>query len=79
MKILIVVYITFEELNEDNEVVNEVIHEIRSRRYDIYNSSDLQDTLNSMVGDIELQIETRQLQSKCRVKVIGEIVTHQDR
>ena len=51
------VYIIFEELDDDGEVVGEAIHDVRSRRYDIYNSSDLQDTLNNMAADIELQIE----------------------
>ena len=80
MKILIVVYVIFEELDEDNDVVGEAVHELRSRRYEINNTEDLQDTLNKMAADIELQIETRQFKkSNFRVKGIESIVVHYDR
>ena len=80
MKILIVVYVVFEELDEDGAVVGESVKDMRSRRYEVHNSHDLQDTLNSMAADIELQIEQKQLhKSKFRVKGIDKLVIHYDR
>ena len=69
MKILVVVSLRFDELDEDGEVVDEIVKEIGSRRYDIHNSNDLQDTLNNMSADIELQIENSELpKSSLRLK-----------
>ena len=80
MKILIVVYVIFEELDDYGEVVGETVKGMRSRRYEVHNSHDLQDTLNNMAGDIELQIEQKQLhKSKFRVTGIEQLVIHYDR
>ena len=51
MKILIVVDLILDE-DEDEEVIRQV----QSRRYDIYNSDDLKNSLNNMAKDIKLQI-----------------------
>ena len=61
MKILIAVYVIFDELEDDGEVVGETVKGMRSRRYEVHNSDDLQDTLNHTVADIEVQIEQEQL------------------
>ena len=80
MKILIVVYVIFEELDDDGEVVGETVKDMRSRRCGVHNSNDLQDILNNMVADIELQIEQKQLhKSKFRIKGIDKLVIHYDR
>ena len=78
--ILIVVYVSFDVLDEDGEVVDESLKDMRSRRYEIHNSNDLKDTLNNMAADIELQIEQKQLhKSKFRIKGIDTILIHYDR
>ena len=64
MQILIVVYAMFEVLDEEGEVVEETVKDMRSRRYEIHNSNDLKDTLNNMAADIELQIEKTTSQIK---------------
>ena len=80
MKILIVVSLRFDVLGEDGEVVDEIVKYIISRRYDIYNSNDLQDTLNNMSADIELQIENSDLpKSGLRLTGIDNIHIHYDR
>jgi hypothetical protein len=80
MKILIVVSLRFDELDGGGEVVGEIVKEIRSRRYSIHNSNDLQDTLNNMAADIELQIENSELpKSGLRLKGIEKIHIHYDR
>ena len=80
MKILIVVSLRFDVLGEDGEVVDEIVKYIISRRYDIYNSNDLQDTLNNMSADIELQIENPDLpKSGLRLKGIDKTHIHYDR
>ena len=80
MKLLIVVSIIFEELDDEGEVISEIVKELRSRRYEIHNSNDLQDTLNNTSADIELQIEMSQLKkSNLRLKGIDQIVIHNDR
>lgn len=80
MKILIAVYVIFEELDDDGEVVGETVKDMRSRRYEVHNSDDLQDTLNNTAADIELQIEQKQLhKSKFRIKGIDKIVINYDR
>ena len=77
MKILINVYVKFEE-NED--ITQSVTHEVRSRRYEISNSDDLKDALNNMAGDIELQIENKHFhKSNLILKGIDEIVIQYDR
>ena len=77
MKILIVVYVVFEELDEDGAVVGESVKDMRSRRYEVHNSHDLQDTLNNMAADIELQIEQQKLHtSTFRVEGIDQMVIH---
>ena len=74
-KVLIAVYVIFEELDDDGEVVGETVKYMRSRRYEVHNSDDLQDTLNNTAADIELQIEQKQLhKSKFRIKGIDKIV-----
>ena len=61
----------FDELDEDGEVGGERVIEIRSRRCDIHNSNDLQDTLNNMAADIVLQIDHSDLpKSSLRLKGI---------
>ena len=80
MKILIVASLRFDSMDEDGEVVDEIVKEIRSRRHDIYNSNDLQDTLNNMSADIELQIENPDLpKSGLRLKGIDKTHIHYDR
>ena len=75
MKILIAVYVIFEELDDDGEVVDEAVKDMRSRRDVVHNSDDLQDTLNNTAADIELQIEQRQLHTSIfRLKRIDKIV-----
>ena len=75
MKILIVVDLI---LDEGGEI--DVIREVQSRRYDIYNSDDLKNSLNNMAKDIELQIETKQFhKSGLVVKGIDSITIQYDR
>lgn len=59
MAIVLVVCVIFEELDDDGEVVGETIKDMRSRRYEVHNSNDLQHTLNNMAAGIELQIEQK--------------------
>ena len=60
MKLLISVFIILEHIIEDEngnfERIETYIKETRSRRYEIYNTTDLQETLNNASADIELQI-----------------------
>ena len=59
MKILISVFIIVERYDDDIDewVELEKRVEIRSRRYEICNTTDLQDTLNNAAADIILQIQ----------------------
>ena len=80
MKILIVVYVIFDVLDEDGDAIGGTVKDMKSRRYEIHNSNDLKDTLNNMAADIELQIEQKQLhKSKFRIKGIDKILIHYDR
>ena len=60
MKLLISVFIILEHIIEDEDGViiriDRSIKEVRSRRYEIYNTTDLQETFNNASADIELQI-----------------------
>ena len=82
MKILISVFVTVESYDDDSDewVELEKRVEIRSRRYEICNLSDLQDTLNNASADIILQIQNAQLtKSNLRIKGIDKIVVNYDR
>jgi hypothetical protein len=80
MKILIAVYVIFEQVDDDGEFVGETVKYMRSRRYEVHNSDDLQATPNNTAADIELQIEQKQLhKSKFRIKGIDKIVINYDR
>jgi len=80
MKILIVVYVIFDVLDEDGDAIGGTVKDMKSRRYEIHNSNDLKDTLNNMAADIELQIEQKQLhKSKFRIKGIDKTLIHYDR
>ena len=82
MKILISVFITVESYDDDSDewVELEKRVEVRSRRYEICNSTDLQDTLNNASADIILQIQNAQLtKSNLRIKGIDKIVVNYDR
>ena len=75
MKILIVVDLILDEGDED-----EVIRQVQSRRYDIYNSDDLKNSLNNMAKDIEIQIETKQFhKSGLVIRGIDKITIQYDR
>ena len=65
MKILISVFVIVEQYDEDDYewVELEERIEIRSRRYEVCNTTDLQDTLNNTSADITLQIQTTPLKS----------------
>ena len=80
MKMLLVFYVIFEELDDDGEVIGETVKDMRSRSYEVHNPDDLQDTLNNMAADIELQIEHKQLhKSKFRIKAVDKMIIHYDR
>ena len=75
MKILIVVDLILDEGDEF-----EVTRQVQSRRYDIYNSDDLKNSLNNMATDIELQIETKQFhKSGLVIRGIDKITIQYDR
>ena len=75
MKILIVVDLILDQGDED-----EVIRQVQSRRYDIYNSDDLKNSLNNMAKDIEIQIETKQFhKSGLVIRGIDKITIQYDR
>ena len=75
MKILIVVDLILDEGDEF-----EVIRKVQSRRYDIYNSDDLKNSLNNMARDIELQIENKQFhKSGLIIRGIDKITIQYDR
>ena len=67
MKLLISAFVCFEETIELDDGVyktEEHIIEIRSLRYEIYNTSDLQNTLNNASADMELHIEKSNLKKR---------------
>ena len=75
IKILIVVDLILDNCEED-----EVIRQVKSRRYDIYNSDDLKNSLNNMAKYIELQIETKQFhKSGLVIRGIDQITIQYDR
>ena len=75
MKILTVVDLILDEGDEF-----EVIRKVQSRRYDIYNSDDLKNSLNNMARDIELQIENKQFhKSGLIIRGIDKITIQYDR
>ena len=60
MKVLVVAAInvlTYEDTNDDEPYVT---HEVKSRRYEVTNSTELQDVINAMAADIEPHIEFNQ-------------------
>ena len=84
MKILISVYIILEQIIEDEngnlERIETFIKEVRSRRYEIYNTKDLQETLNNASADVELQILNAQFKkSNLKITGIDKIVINYDR
>ena len=87
MKLLIQVFVIFESTtpidNDDDTTDYEVIEhikEIRSRRYEINNISDLERTLNNASADIELQIANAKLkESGLTLKGIKKITINYDR
>ena len=75
-KLLIDVDIAFEHAEEEEDV----IHKIRSRRYNILNVGDLKKALENMPKDIELQVENSQLKrSGLKIKKIVKITIHYDK
>ena len=86
MQILIQAFVIFETTtpigNDDGTTdyeVKEYIKEIRSRRYEINNVSDLEKTLNNASADIELQIANAKLkESGLTLKGIQNITINYD-
>ena len=77
MKILIVVSIRLIHLDDPDEV-KEV--QVRSRRYEVHNTTDLEDVLNNMANDIQLLITLKQLgKSNLKIDHISKIILHCDR
>ena len=77
MKILIVVSIRLLHLDDPDEV-KEV--QVRSRRYEVHNTTDLEDVLNNMANDIQLLITLKQLEkSNLKIDHISKITLHYDR
>ena len=68
MKLLISVFIILEHIIEDEngnlERIETYIKEVRSRRYEMYNTKDLQETLNNASADVELQILNANLRNQ---------------
>ena len=68
MKLSISVFIILEHIIEDEngnlERIETFIKEVRSRRYEMYNTKDLQETLNNASADVELQILNANLRNQ---------------
>jgi len=84
MKLLISVFIILEHIIEDEngnlERIETYIKEVRSRRYEIYNNTDLKETLNNASADIELQIINAQFEkSNLTITGIDKIIINYDR
>ena len=84
MKLLISVFIILEHIIEDEngnlERIETYIKEVRSRRYEIYNNTDLKETLNNASADIELQILNAQFEkSNLTITGIDKIIINYDR
>ena len=80
MKILVVAAINF--LPDDDAYDDEpyVTHDVKRRRYEITNSTELQDVINDMAADIETQIELKQFhKSGLRVHSVDKLTVHYDR
>jgi hypothetical protein len=66
--------------NGNFERIETYIKETRSRRYEIYNTTDLQETLNNASADIELQIFNAKFEkSNLKITGIDKIVVNYDR
>ena len=83
MKLLTSVFIILQQINDEGIVLSYglfQLKEVRSRRYEIHNVTDLQDTLNNAAADIELQIARAHF-TNAKLQIIGidKIVINYDR
>ena len=76
MKVIAFVEIAFDDI----ETEDEIIHSIKSRRYNIFNEDDLINALNNMGKDIEITVAEKQIErSGLRIKKIHKITIHYDK
>ena len=76
MKVIAFVEIVFDDI----EPQDEIIHSIKSGRYNIFNEDDLVNALNDMGKDIEITVAEKQIEkSGLSVKQIHKITIHYDK
>ena len=76
MKVIAFVEIAFDDI----ETEDEIIHSIKSRRYNIFNEDDLVKALNNMGKDIEITVSEKQIErSGLRIKKVHKITIHYDK
>ena len=80
MKIIVVANVAFLTDEDADDDPPSVFHDVKSRRYEITNSTQLQDVINKMAADIELQIELKQFhKSGLRIHAIDKLTVNFDR